>query len=507
MNDVGERIGDLLQGSMITFFGLILGNGLGLVAEALIARSLSPAVYGSLALAYTAVVLTSRLSNLGIRDGVVRLISSSSLPSEKMRVAQHGFLIVTVASLLFITFLYFSRNIIANVFDDPQIPAYIIMLSPVVLLFPYRGISIGLLRSEGRSTGAVISRDILGPTISIVLLTVAVITGYPVYGGIVYWISLPLVIAISSLIIIRNSYSLTGFLRITPDQAIITRLLRFSLPLALAAYITVFLSYLDIIMIGYFLDSTQVGYYRAIQPLRRAPIFVMIAFQFLFLPLATELYEKDEITKLGEFYKTSTKWIVVITLPIVLVLSIFSKDVVRLLYGTDYLPAATALSVLVIGLYFRAFVGLNGDMVKAIDRTNIEMISAAAGVLGNFLLNLLLIPRYGIVGAAIATSGGFFIYNIIELYGIYRIIKIHPFGLNNIKPILPVTLVALGIQLFITNGRLGFIELGIVGVTLSLLSIVFVPLTRSLSHTDLVFVERIESYLGINLELIKQYVR
>jgi O-antigen/teichoic acid export membrane protein len=252
-------------------------------------------------------------------------------------------------------------------------------------------------------------------------------------------------------------------------------------------------------MIGYFLESEFVGYYRSIQPLREATTFIIGSFSFIYMPLATEYFEDDNIASLDAIYTASTKWVMMCTFPIVLVIGLFSDDIVRTLLGSDYLPAAPVLAILIFGLFFRAFVGLNGDTVKAIDRTKIELFSAVFGLLANISLNLVLIPIYGIRGAAVATVAGYIIYNSIEVLSLYRITGIHPFSVNNIKPLMPPLVVGTILAQILSTEKISLLPLIIIGLVLGIVQFVSPFITGSITQEDRHLIDEAERRIGISI--------
>jgi len=148
-------------------------------------------------------------------------------------------------------------------------------------------------------------------------------------------------------------------------------------------------------------------------------------------------------------------------------------------------------------------VGLDADLLKAMDRTRIELVCAMVGVVGNIVLNILLIPRFGIAGAAGATVCGFFIYNLCEVAIIYNIVGTHPFGMNNLKPLVPTVLGGIGIAAAV-EFRLGFLELLVAGILLSTLHLGSLIVTRSLDENDVLLVRSLEDKLGISISKLSE---
>lgn len=505
MSDVRESLKGLAKSAAVIFIGTVIGKSLALVGEILIVRSLSPSEYGHLALAYTIVLTASMVVLFGLHNGVTRIMSSYNDEIKRMRILHHAYQIVIIIGLSVSLLLILTRGFLGRLMDDPILPGLLIILIPFLILNPLRHITYGALRAQNQPLGAVISRDVVGRVLPLLLLLGALLYNEPAIGALAYWLSVPFVIFAVAIYYLRDTFSVKELLSWTPHSPLIKDLWSFSWPLGFSSFIFVFLSYLDILMIGYFLTPEYVGFYRSIQPLKQAATFVVAAFSFLYLPLATRYYESGNQSGLQDLYKVSTKWVMIGTFPFVLVFGLFSRDVVRTFFGLEYLPAASVLTILVFGLFLRVVVGLNGDTVQAIDRTKIELTSASMGLVANFFLNLILIPRYGINGAAIATVVGFFIYNFFEVAAIYRATAVHPFSINNFKPLLPTFILGLAIMVLNGDTQLGLFALIGIGVLLGITQLLALFITRSLEPADIHIVHQIEQVLGIEVEILRRY--
>jgi O-antigen/teichoic acid export membrane protein len=274
--------------------------------------------------------------------------------------------------------------------------------------------------------------------------------------------------------------------------------------LALGSVVFLFLGRLDVMMLGYLADSKDVGLYRSILPLQKSAGFIMTAFTFLFLPLATDFYEQSQLDDLNELYTVSTKWITALTLPIVLVIALFPAPVIGSFFGESYVPAAPALTILIIGMFSRALVGLNGDMVRAINRPEIELYTAIGGLVVNAVLNLLLIPEYGIVGAAVATISGYTVYNLGEVAAVYYYTKTHPFSWRLFRQLIPTTAVALACWALL--GPLAIHWLFVLGGFLVIVQLASTILTRSVDEADILLIDQLEDAVGREFPQIRRMI-
>ncbi|WP_101297051.1 flippase [Halegenticoccus soli] len=503
MTSITDTLGGLAKSAAVIFLGSVIGRLLGLFGEAMIIRSLAPGQFGHIALTYTVISSCGSVALFGIPEGVTRLMSSENRTKNKREILKSGYLISILSGFIMVFLIYFLRYEISSVMNDTTIPQYLVLFLPYLLVFPFANVSFAAIRAQKRSFHAVISKNLGARILALFSLGIFLAIGHPSLGAAAYWVSVPFALALLATYFVVRDFGVRSVVTETVPLDTMFKLWSFSWPLAFGSMIFLLLSNLDILMIGYFLESTSVGYYRAIQPLRQLPTFVLSAFTFFYLPVATEYFVSDQTSELSSLYRVSTKWIVLVTFPPILVFALFSPSIVQVVFTAEYLPAAPVLSILTAGLFFRAIVGLDGDMVKAINRPRIELVSAFIGVIANFLLNIVLIPRFGIIGAAVATVVGYFIYNMVEVAAIYYYTGIHPFALKNMKPIAPTLAFAVVLMQLTSGIDLGILGLVIVGILISIAQLVSLVVTRSIEEADLFLIKKAEKQLGRNFTWVK----
>jgi len=495
-----KGLAKLAQSAGLVFVGTVLGQALGLFGELLVIRSVTPSTLGYLGVTYALVSTLGTIGLFGVPSGVTRFLSADEEDNEGMLLA--GYLIGLGSAILLVCGLFLARHQIAAIAGTPAISDVLPLFLPYLLALPVARISFSALRADQRTIPATVSKWVAPRLIALGILVVFVfLLEIPLVGVIGYWVSIPVIASFCALWFLKDSVPTVT----VPTRGELRTLWRFSWPLAVSVSLTVLLTRLDILMLGVYLESAAVGYYRSIQPLRQITTFVTGACGFLFLPLATSYYETNDFDGLNQLYRTSTKWIASLSLPFVLVFALFPRDVIRAFFGPQYLPASLALSILIGGLYFRALVGLDTDLLKALDRTRLELGCAVIGVVSNVVLNVLFIPRFGIAGAAVATVSGFFIYNVCEVAIIYKTVGTHPFGVNNVKPLVPTVLSSVVIATVI-DAQLGFVELVIVGIVFSILHLGSLVGTRSLDENDAVLIENLEGKLGLDFSKFREYL-
>ena len=192
---------------------------------------------------------------------------------------------------------------------------------------------------------------------------------------------------------------------------------------------------MDTVMLGYFKDPAEVGIYNASVSLARVFNTIAAPIMFMFLPVATEYFAKQSFTELSSLYKIFTKWIFSVSLPIFMILMFFPEIIITTLFGARYIEGAMCLRIIVLGYLSSLILGINNVALTASGKTMVQMWLSVATIGLNFALNILLIPRYGSNGAALATALSFTAFNALVSLVLYRHAKVQPFSANYFKAI------------------------------------------------------------------------
>jgi O-antigen/teichoic acid export membrane protein len=218
--------------------------------------------------------------------------------------------------------------------------------------------------------------------------------------------------------------------------------LNFSWPLFFVYFSGFLILYTDTLMIGYFKTSQDVGIYSVAH---RTALLIGIAiasFNSIFAPIISDLYNRHKQRELEKLFKIVTKWIFSFSLPVFLIIVFFAKSILGI-FGQEFTPGTKCLIILCIGWIIHSAVGSVGIMISMIGRPKINLLNVSSVLILNIILNLILIPEYGIVGAALATTLSISIIRIISLFEVYLILRIHPYQADILKP-----MAAGGIALF-----------------------------------------------------------
>ena len=137
-------------------------------------------------------------------------------------------------------------------------------------------------------------------------------------------------------------------------------------------------------------------------------------------------------------YKSTTKWVFMLNIILFSIFVLFPKEIITILFGTEYSIAAPALVILSMGLFLNYSFILTNYIPTVANRTKLELLNISSGAILNIILNIILIPKYGIMGAAVATSISFLLTSILYFIEGLWIIKINPLKFNYLKIIISI---------------------------------------------------------------------
>jgi len=203
------------------------------------------------------------------------------------------------------------------------------------------------------------------------------------------------------------------------------KILRFGVQMFGAGAVNLITNQTDIIMIGYFMTAADIGYYTVAVSLAGFFLLIPQAIQRITYPATSEYWSNNNHAALQNMIDKSMKYSACILLPLGLGVGFFAKDIVILLFGKDFVYAILPLYVLLIARVIRGGTVLPiGGGFAAVGKPDlilkIETISAAT----NLILNILFIPVFGILGAAIATTISLLLGCFISLYYIIKILSV-----------------------------------------------------------------------------------
>lgn len=420
------------------FAGKVAFILLGFSISVLLARILGPSLLGRYQLGLTVIQIATIFTVAGFDRGLIRF-----LPILQMKENQEGRALVALnikislaLSIAFAAALYFAAPILStHYFHSDKMTEVLRLFSiylPVLsILRIVSGAMAGLKRADLNSH----IENVLSPVVFLILLLLIYLLGGDLVSSIFARTATHLLGAVILIFFLLKN--LPGSTQNTERSLSLRRFLSFSIPLMLIGLIYFLLGQMDILMLGYFLGESEVGIYSVAVKLALFIIFGPQVVLPVIRPLFSELSERRDFEMLKNLYKTVSKWILYSGLFVFGPLLILRLEVLNI-FGAEFVVGGNVLIVLGIGHLGSTLTGPTGQMLVMTGKEKWEVANSLLIILLNFFLNLLLIPRMGIMGAAIATAISISSINVIKFIEVYLLYNIQPYSPKFLKGILAI---------------------------------------------------------------------
>jgi O-antigen/teichoic acid export membrane protein len=218
-----------------------------------------------------------------------------------------------------------------------------------------------------------------------------------------------------------------------PRASVWRPLVRFSLPIAGMTLTGTALLWVDTLLLGAFRPATDVATYGIIVRLMAIGSAVMLTVIQIFGPFVTQLVARGDPARLGEVLHTATRWVALVAAPPLVFLAVSGQTVLRIFHQPPS-PGHGAMLVLAAAFLIDAFTGPVGHILTMSGRSWLNLATNAAALVCNVALNLVLIPRFGLVGAAISWAIVIVGVNVVRVIQVRLIFGVIPFERSLARP-------------------------------------------------------------------------
>ncbi|WP_292389041.1 flippase [Methanosarcina sp. UBA5] len=377
----------------------------------IITKTLGTYDYGLWAQINIIVSLISSLALMGLSAGFVRFLSAET-DQKTIREAVYSILsFVTISGFLASLLVYmFAEPLATFVFKDPKATYFIQAGSALILLSVVESISLFYFRvfRQIKKYSYFTLFETFGKLFFILIL---VKVGYGLLGIIGATILVQGSIVLISLVIMVSQI---GF--IIPRFTHIKEYLQFSLPLTPSSLVRWITESSDRFLVNYFLGLGSAGVYSAAYSIGTLIQLLVTPLQVILLPELSKLFDENKLDQVKIYLSSSLRYFLLITVPAVFGLSALAKPLLGIFTTQDFLSGwlvipIVAFSGLLAGV-FQIFVNIMFLVKETKSTTYINIIAAVS----NVLLNLLLIPSIGFIGAALSTLISYFLMIVLCIY-------------------------------------------------------------------------------------------
>lgn len=397
-------IGEKLHKALLALFSTqVIAMGMGFAAHLIMVKTLSASEYGVFSFVFSIVTLLCLIGNFGFQASAVRAVpqvldkASNAFANFFRGTSLFVLGFASVVSVLVFTGLSLSPLATKYPQEAFWIGAAIVPFFSLIKL--YSGIFKGLKKG-----GWALSYESTFKESALVLLLIGlIVTGVLSATGqhvLALLLGVFTVLAIAAFMHVK---------RFVPSRAPETNAsdtlktwLKISYPMMFVIAAQTLIHRADIIMLGVFMDTADVGAYGAAAKLSQAAMFGFVAMNIIFSPLASEYFHSGKFKALKQLYTKTATLQFVFTAALACGLFLFGESILNF-FGPDYAGSLSVLYLLLAGYVLNCVWGpIPFLMIMTKFEHQAMWITFAATAL-NIALNIVLIPIYGILGAAIAT--------------------------------------------------------------------------------------------------------
>lgn len=434
MNKINQNLIFISRQSILVFLGNIIDVSLNFIFNYIAARYLGETIYGQFIYVFTFVSFLGNIIKLGIDSGVVYFLPKREIRQniEKMRSIISFFysILFLLNTIILILIASFSKKISTIILNAPELQKLVLQIALFSLMISSIHLAKGIFRGLENIKPIILAQNIFQPIIRVIFLILLIAFSlkkesmiFSYYAGYVGALSIIFYFLKKKNLIFQFSLE---------DLPLFKKIFLYSLPIFLTGIINFALSNTDIYMIGYFLDRSKVGIYNIALKVASFSTFFLVSVNTIFAPIISRLFQKNDFNEIQHLFKNLTFWIFNLNVFYFLGIFFLGKEVLNL-FGLTFKTGYWPLVLIGISQLVNSGVGSAGYILIMTEKQKIEFYNSLINLTLNVLLNLLLIPRLGIVGAAIATMTSIIISNLLRLFFVYYFYRIHPYNTKFIK--------------------------------------------------------------------------
>lgn len=211
------------------------------------------------------------------------------------------------------------------------------------------------------------------------------------------------------------------------------RWLSSTLPLAFISGVGLINSYTSIVILGLFATPSDIGIYRVADQMALLVSISLQPINMVVAPQFARLHAVGDKIRLQRLATVSARVVLSLALPVAITFLLFGKPLLKLIFGAEFAPAYGPLSILVLGQLVNSIVGSVGTLLNMTGHEQYTARGVAVAAVGNIVLNLLLIPLWGIRGAAFASAITLAVWNILLWLDVRRQLGINSMAFGTIQ--------------------------------------------------------------------------
>ncbi|TKX40346.1 polysaccharide biosynthesis C-terminal domain-containing protein [Halorubrum sp. CGM4_25_10-8A] len=401
---------NILRSSLKIFSARSLNVIIGFIGIVYFAGILGPEQIGTFFLFQALLAIFSIFGDIGIDDGLEKRISEKKAAG---RYLSSGIILKLAVMLLVCIIILMFRNYINQYLGSPL--AFLLAIG--MILREGMNTTIKVLNGEHR-VGETAILELIYQVMWVGLGAIFLYFGYD-SRGIIY-----------SLLIGYGCSLIWGIMKISitirpPSFEFVSSLFDYSKFQFISRLGGEVFNWMDIFFIGLFLTQTEVGQYEIAWRVATVVIVFSRSLSASIFPKISYMNENDNIGKVNDIIPGLITLSVILVIPAFFGTLVYSQEILKYVFGDEYASARLVLILLMSYKPFQAVQAILGRTLLAIDKPDLAARATIISIIINILANIILIPRFGIAGAAVATILASLVSDALHYWYLSEFITIH----------------------------------------------------------------------------------
>ncbi len=401
-------------------------------------RGLGIEYYGLYTLSTAVITLIGTVLTLGLDDAMIRYIAiyrGKKQPNLLRGLTIFCSALAGIAGLIGAVFVIYFAPAIANFEHKPQIVPFLQVLGSTIPLIILTTIWAGGLQGFKDFKKRALMGKIFLPFVGFLLIVITVIFFRSLYAILIITVIGTLLATVGNLFFFFQRFAKVKATEEKSEEYATREWFGFAAPNFLTTIVGVVLDSIDTLLLGYFAVSViALGQYGAAIKVTALIGMPLSALNTMFAPTIAELHSRGEHEKLTVMFKIVTKWSITFSLPIFWVTVLFAVPFLSL-SGDAFISAWPLVLVFAVGGIVNTGTGSVGYMLLMTGKVKLSFLNSLAAIIANVVFGLILTPRYGAMGIAIATVLAILVVNTMRVLQVRLLLKMQPYRLDVFKPI------------------------------------------------------------------------
>lgn len=414
------RMNKLLIDVQWAFISTAISSVVYLLLRVMLGKDLGPSGLGIYTIVFTIYLFGMQFSNFGIGVALTKYLAEGDEHTDGTnRLVSIGIIGSLMSGLIFAALLFLASDVLAT--DVYHYPGMGLLLKLVAFSFPFIALQksvLGILNGRRTMSYFALLNILQNGLMMAVTLALVIVFKMGLIGTAIGILVPTALVGLISILLVKN-FLLSDIRQLWP---VLGKFYRFGGYVTLNNVVVMLNTQINVLIAGYFINSTEVGYFSVAGTLMQGIILIPSSIQLVNGPLISRLYAEKNYEGIRRVLKKSMAYSAAITVILACALAVAGNYIIGLVFTKEYLPSHPLVLMLIPGYVVYSLLVSVGATLTYIGKVDVVTRLSIICSTISLLLNLLFIACLKLPGAALATSVSLIITAFINLFVIYKVL-------------------------------------------------------------------------------------